>query len=298
MLNNGNHTFWLKRCDILAGCQKIVPWKKHYFSYLRDFAPWIYVNLHSQLHLLPYNVEGSDGSQRIIFSTVLCSTQFPDDFWFLRPLCWTDPRLTWDPLKEHNIQEVKLDFDQVWRPDVVPYSKQKPTQLLGSYQAIVYSNGMVLMIPEETNKVMKNTWKYLFNFHSFYYADFLPSQCWQLAIWTSKLHLQNGQLALQPQRCQYSRQSWTIWPGWSWSRWRYISHQSIHHWRPFSLTRWIKVFVLHRTVSAFEYFYRISKTQNMERKCGQLQFDPNWSFVSRKITIESKWSFVLWSCKS
>ena len=70
---------------------------------------------------------------------------------------WTDPRLTWDPLKEHNIQEVKLDFDQVWRPDVVPYSKQKPTQLLGSYQAIVYSNGMVLMIPEETNKVMKNT---------------------------------------------------------------------------------------------------------------------------------------------
>ena len=69
---------------------------------------------------------------------------------------WTDPRLTWDPLRENHIQELKLDFDQVWRPDIVPYNKQKPTQLLGRYQAIVYSNGMVLMIPEETNEVKRH----------------------------------------------------------------------------------------------------------------------------------------------
>ena len=130
-----------------------------------------------------------------------------------------------------------------------------------------------------------------------YFTDFLSNQCWKLALWTPKLHLQNGQLALQPQWCQYSRQSRAN----RYSNWRHISHKSIYRWRSFSATRWIKVFVLHRNVSPFEYFYRISKTQIVEPKCGQLQFDPYWSFVSRKITIESIWYFVLttiWDAES
>ena len=67
---------------------------------------------------------------------------------------WIDPRLTWDAAKENGIQDLKFEANQVWRPDVVPYSKQVPTQFLGEYQALVYSNGMVLMVPEETNQVI------------------------------------------------------------------------------------------------------------------------------------------------
>ena len=66
---------------------------------------------------------------------------------------WTDSRLAWDPTKNNNISELKFNYDQVWNPDIVPYYKQEPTIRFGNYKAIVYSSGMVLMVPEETFKV-------------------------------------------------------------------------------------------------------------------------------------------------
>ena len=66
---------------------------------------------------------------------------------------WTDPRLSWDPSENHDIQDLKFNSDQIWTPDIVPYYKQAPTKLYGQYKAIVYSSGMVLMVPEEENKV-------------------------------------------------------------------------------------------------------------------------------------------------
>ena len=69
---------------------------------------------------------------------------------------WTDSRLAWDPSKNYNISELKFNYDQVWNPDVVPYYKQEPTTRFDNYKAIVYSSGMVLMVPEETFKVYLN----------------------------------------------------------------------------------------------------------------------------------------------
>ena len=66
---------------------------------------------------------------------------------------WTDSRLAWDPSKNNNIAELKFNYDQVWTPDVVAYSKKEPTLNFANYKAIVYSSGMVLMVPEEKNKV-------------------------------------------------------------------------------------------------------------------------------------------------
>ena len=69
---------------------------------------------------------------------------------------WTDSRLAWDPSKNNNISELKFNYDQVWNPDVVPYYKQEPSTRFDNYKAIVYSSGMVLMVPEETFKVYLN----------------------------------------------------------------------------------------------------------------------------------------------
>ena len=85
---------------------------------------------------------------------------------------WTDSRLAWDSSKNHNISELKFNYDQVWSPDVVPYYKQEPSPRFGNYKAIVSSSGLVLMVPEETFKVGLGS----SNFPKFnYYSVFLRS---------------------------------------------------------------------------------------------------------------------------
>ena len=69
---------------------------------------------------------------------------------------WTDPRLSWDSSIHKNIQELRFDSNQVWTPDVVPFSRKEPSLTFDNYKTIVYSNGMVLMVTEETNKVWKS----------------------------------------------------------------------------------------------------------------------------------------------
>jgi len=66
---------------------------------------------------------------------------------------WTDPRLVWNPDHHENITELKFFHDQIYIPDVTIYDIVEEVKQVINYQLIVYSNGKVLMVPYEINKI-------------------------------------------------------------------------------------------------------------------------------------------------
>jgi len=63
---------------------------------------------------------------------------------------WTDPLLQWEPAEHNNLHQIKLQYDQIWVPDIHLYNDAgnvdlgpPPTRL-----AVIYSSGLVLWIPK------------------------------------------------------------------------------------------------------------------------------------------------------
>ena len=65
-------------------------------------------------------------------------------------LGWTDEHLTWVPINYGGITELRVNVDQLWKPDVTVYNGADIYENMkrrAKTQAILYSTGKILWIP-------------------------------------------------------------------------------------------------------------------------------------------------------
>jgi nicotinic acetylcholine receptor len=76
---------------------------------------------------------------------------------------WTDPRLAWNPEEYGGTEIIRLDSDQVWKPDVTLYNSADPVNMVNCWHSnvLIYSNGNILWIPpcKMTSGCHLNLWK-------------------------------------------------------------------------------------------------------------------------------------------
>lgn len=190
---------------------------------------------------------------------------------------WTDSRLSWDPSKNNDISEIKFNYDQVWNPDVSYFDcpiftnfwyaifivRLFPTISKSQLHSLPITK--LLSIPTawfwwslkkriRFDFYWKHPMKYLNVFTHF--SDLLPCKCRGMALWTPKLHLQNGILALQPEwrRCSTRRIQ----------RWRSVHVNSIRSRKCDHDQRWRDLWLLHWKIPPFDGFRCLQKSSTME----------------------------------
>jgi len=62
---------------------------------------------------------------------------------------WADPRLKWDPKDYGGVELIRLDAEDVWKPDVTLYNSADPVNMVNCWHSnvLIYSSGKVLWVP-------------------------------------------------------------------------------------------------------------------------------------------------------
>ncbi|XP_040563472.1 neuronal acetylcholine receptor subunit alpha-6 [Lepeophtheirus salmonis] len=63
-------------------------------------------------------------------------------------MSWMDDRLVWNPEDHKGINQLRVPINKLWKPDIVPYIKKDITEIQEEFNAVVYSNGKVLYVPD------------------------------------------------------------------------------------------------------------------------------------------------------
>ncbi|XP_040563499.1 neuronal acetylcholine receptor subunit alpha-3 [Lepeophtheirus salmonis] len=63
-------------------------------------------------------------------------------------MSWMDDRLVWTPEDHEGINQLRVPINKLWKPDIVPYIKKDITEIQEEFNAIVYSNGKILYVPD------------------------------------------------------------------------------------------------------------------------------------------------------
>lgn len=70
---------------------------------------------------------------------------------------WTDDYLSWTPIDFGGITEIRLNSDEIWKPDILFYnggSLTSATSLTANTNAIAFSNGKVMWVPPISMKTL------------------------------------------------------------------------------------------------------------------------------------------------
>nr|ACO15349.1 Neuronal acetylcholine receptor subunit alpha-3 precursor [Caligus clemensi] len=66
---------------------------------------------------------------------------------------WQDDRLAWNSSEESGIELIRVPAKKIWLPDVVLYMKKSAQLVDEEYNAVVYSSGRVIYVPDIRSKM-------------------------------------------------------------------------------------------------------------------------------------------------
>lgn len=79
----------------------------------------------------------------------VCSTRSIVDSYVWLKYEWKDSRLTWDPKEFGGVEVIRLDADEVWKPDVTLYNSADPVNMINCWHSnvLIYPTGKLLWVP-------------------------------------------------------------------------------------------------------------------------------------------------------